>query len=70
MPTLPVHSDRQPVNMPIQTLKTEPEEEIISFKVKVEEMETETPITQDFEASKSSGFHTPPPSLLKEESPE
>lgn len=40
---------------------------VISIKVKVEEMET--PIT-DLEGNESTGFHTPPPSLLKEELPD
>lgn len=43
---------------------------VISFKVKVEEMEMETPITHDLEGNESTGYHTPPPSLLKEEIPE
>lgn len=67
---MPADTVTRPVNMPILTLKTEPEDKIISFKVKVEEIEMETLITRDFEGSESSGFHTPPPSLLKDESPE
>lgn len=43
---------------------------VISFKVKVEEMEMETPITHDLEGNESTGYNTPPPSLLKEEIPE
>lgn len=43
---------------------------VISFKVKVEEMEMETPITADLKGNESTGFHTPPPSSLKEELPE
>lgn len=99
MSALPADTPMELVNMPIITLKTEPEEEstycscskicfpiylnliiifemhmffyaVISFKVKVEEMEMETPINPDFDGNESSGFHTPPPSLLKEESPE
>lgn len=70
LPTLPADTPIQPVNMPTITLKTELEEEIISFKVKVEEMEMETPITHDLEGNESTGYHTPPPSLLKEEIPE
>lgn len=70
LPTLPADTPMQPVNMPVITLKTELEEEIISFKVKVEEMEMETPITHDLEGNESTGYNTPPPSLLKEEIPE
>lgn len=42
---------------------------VISIKVKVEEMEMETPITPDLESNESTGFHNPPP-LLKEEFPD
>ncbi|XP_046710583.1 lethal(3)malignant brain tumor-like protein 2 isoform X2 [Silurus meridionalis] len=68
LPVLLADTTLQPVNLPIITLKTEPEEEIISFKVKVEEMEMETPINPDLEGNKSTEFHTPSPSLLKKES--
>ncbi|KAI5623218.1 lethal(3)malignant brain tumor-like protein 2 isoform X2 [Silurus asotus] len=68
LPVLLADTTMQPVNLPIITFKTEPEEEIISFKVKVEEMEMETPINPDLEGNKSTGFHTPSPSLLKKES--
>ncbi|XP_026993553.1 lethal(3)malignant brain tumor-like protein 2 isoform X3 [Tachysurus fulvidraco] len=68
MPSLPADTHMRPVNMPLITLKTEPEEEIISFKVKVEEMEMETPITPDVEDNEDNGIQTPPFSLLKEES--
>ncbi|GAA6100996.1 lethal(3)malignant brain tumor-like protein 2 isoform X1 [Tachysurus ichikawai] len=68
MPTRPADTPMQPVNIPLITLKTEPEEEIISFKVKVEEMEMETPITPHVEGNENNGSQTPPFSLLKEES--
>ncbi|KAM9463287.1 lethal(3)malignant brain tumor-like protein 2 [Clarias gariepinus] len=66
MPALLADTPAQPI--PIITLKTEPEEEVISIKVKVEDLETL--ITPDLEDSESTGLHTPPPSLLKEERPE
>ncbi|XP_072523059.1 lethal(3)malignant brain tumor-like protein 2 isoform X1 [Salminus brasiliensis] len=70
MPSVPTDTPTKIPSMPIITqLKTEPEEEIISVKVKVEEIEMETPITNNLPADETNSSLTPLTSLKKEEGP-